>query len=300
MGGAGVLGGGGRRVSRHVAAEELLDRHAKQRRERPQVRATRRHLAVLPAPNGWDLHPAGVGDVLLRQSLLNTSSTNPRPDSSGKRRVLRHTPRYTHAYRNSKRVRIEKWRLPSGARRATRIYVTKDAKKSRPYQEMGARIWGLREERGLTRKALGEKVGISETTVYRHETGRDEPKMKQIDGYARVFDTTAEYLRRGGVSERRGSYVVRSEDAVPRAVLAWMATTESGRSAVARGDTKLIAEIEQYAQFRQGATERDLHRYAVVWLQDQEGAVGKETAPVVATEPVREGRVAYKKERGPK
>lgn len=52
----------------------------------------------------------------------------------------------------------------------------------------------LREERGLTQKELGEKVGVSRQAINAVETGKFEPSIWLAYDLAQFFGTTIEKI----------------------------------------------------------------------------------------------------------
>lgn len=56
------------------------------------------------------------------------------------------------------------------------------------------RLKRLREEHGLSTRALGEIVGTSNATISRYETGRRDPDLILVHNIAEYFGVTIEYL----------------------------------------------------------------------------------------------------------
>ena len=56
----------------------------------------------------------------------------------------------------------------------------------------------LRKQRGLTMKELGEKIGVSESTISLYETGRRSPSYEILLKIAEYFGVSVDYLLRGG------------------------------------------------------------------------------------------------------
>jgi transcriptional regulator with XRE-family HTH domain len=56
------------------------------------------------------------------------------------------------------------------------------------------RLKKLREEHGLSTRALGEIVGTSNATISRYETGKRDPDLVLVHNIATYFNVTIEYL----------------------------------------------------------------------------------------------------------
>jgi transcriptional regulator with XRE-family HTH domain len=56
------------------------------------------------------------------------------------------------------------------------------------------RLKKLREEHGLSTRALGEIVGTSNATISRYETGKRDPDLVLVHNIAQYFGVTIEYL----------------------------------------------------------------------------------------------------------
>ncbi|WP_238860931.1 helix-turn-helix transcriptional regulator [Clostridium sp. YIM B02569] len=56
------------------------------------------------------------------------------------------------------------------------------------------RLKKLREEHGLSTRALGEIVGTSNATISRYETGKRDPDLVLVHNIAKYFNVTIEYL----------------------------------------------------------------------------------------------------------
>lgn len=56
------------------------------------------------------------------------------------------------------------------------------------------RLKNLREEHGLSTRALGELVGTSNATISRYETGKRDPDLMVVHNIAEYFNVTIEYL----------------------------------------------------------------------------------------------------------
>lgn len=57
-----------------------------------------------------------------------------------------------------------------------------------------SRLKRLREEHGLSTRALGEIVGTSNATISRYETGKRDPDLLLVHNIAKYFNVTIEYL----------------------------------------------------------------------------------------------------------
>ena len=60
--------------------------------------------------------------------------------------------------------------------------------------DFGIRLRQLREERGLSRTALAEKLGVSKETVYRYENNIQSPSLDRTKQIAVVLRTSIDYL----------------------------------------------------------------------------------------------------------
>jgi transcriptional regulator with XRE-family HTH domain len=56
------------------------------------------------------------------------------------------------------------------------------------------RLKKLREEHGLSTRALGEIIGTSNATISRYETGKRDPDLVLVHNIAQYFGVTIEYL----------------------------------------------------------------------------------------------------------
>lgn len=61
-------------------------------------------------------------------------------------------------------------------------------------QIFAKRLKRLREQHGLSTRALGEIVGTSNATISRYETGERDPDLMIAHKIASYFDVTLEYL----------------------------------------------------------------------------------------------------------
>lgn len=56
------------------------------------------------------------------------------------------------------------------------------------------RFASLRKSRGLTQRAIAEKLGITDRAVSKWETGRRTPKFSDTPVLASIFGVTTDYL----------------------------------------------------------------------------------------------------------
>ena len=56
------------------------------------------------------------------------------------------------------------------------------------------RFVSLRKSRGLTQRAIAEKLGITDRAVSKWETGRGTPKFSDTPVLASIFGVTIDYL----------------------------------------------------------------------------------------------------------
>lgn len=61
----------------------------------------------------------------------------------------------------------------------------------------------LREARGWTQLALANKLGITPSTVYKWESGRNEPKVMQLRAVAKVFGVSSDDIALVGGQESK-------------------------------------------------------------------------------------------------
>ena len=59
---------------------------------------------------------------------------------------------------------------------------------------IGARLYLLRKQRGMSQKELGEEIAVSHYTISSYEKGRSEPNDDIMAKIARVFNVTADYF----------------------------------------------------------------------------------------------------------
>ena len=60
--------------------------------------------------------------------------------------------------------------------------------------DFGIRLRQLREERGLSRKALAKKLGVSEETLYRYENNVQTPSLDRAKQIAVILRTSIDHL----------------------------------------------------------------------------------------------------------
>ncbi|MBR0186529.1 MAG: helix-turn-helix transcriptional regulator [Synergistaceae bacterium] len=73
----------------------------------------------------------------------------------------------------------------------THEYIADAEKKNRIFAE---RFASLRKSRGLTQRAIAEKLGITDRAVSKWETGRGTPKFSDTPILASIFGVTTDYL----------------------------------------------------------------------------------------------------------
>ncbi|MGE5582232.1 MAG: helix-turn-helix domain-containing protein [Bacillota bacterium] len=66
---------------------------------------------------------------------------------------------------------------------------------------LGKRLKELREERKMSQKQLGAMVNLSQQAIGHYEVDRVEPNIKTLELFARIFNTTSDYLL--GLSDSR-------------------------------------------------------------------------------------------------
>ena len=69
--------------------------------------------------------------------------------------------------------------------------------------DIGERIRQLRHERNLTQEELGKRMGLLSGNVARYENGRNRPRKKMLERFAKAFEISLETLESepGGVPE---------------------------------------------------------------------------------------------------
>ncbi len=63
-----------------------------------------------------------------------------------------------------------------------------------PTMDIGARLFEIREKRGLTQTELARRSGVSQTTIVHVETGQVRPRMATLRRLAKGFGITVEEL----------------------------------------------------------------------------------------------------------
>jgi len=59
----------------------------------------------------------------------------------------------------------------------------------------------LRNEKNMSMKALGDSIGVAESTISLYETGKREPDFSTIINIAKYFDVSIDYLM--GLNEQK-------------------------------------------------------------------------------------------------
>lgn len=77
----------------------------------------------------------------------------------------------------------------------------------------GERIKSRRKELGLTQQQLGDKVGVSGTTLVYWERDENKPKGENLLKLAKVLKTTAKYLI-DGIEEKNTTTKIREENKI--------------------------------------------------------------------------------------
>lgn len=60
--------------------------------------------------------------------------------------------------------------------------------------DFGFRMRQLREDRGLSRAALAQKLGVSKETIYRYENNVQDPSVERVKQLAVILHTSVDYL----------------------------------------------------------------------------------------------------------
>lgn len=60
--------------------------------------------------------------------------------------------------------------------------------------DFGFRMRQLREDRGLSRAALAQKLGVSKETIYRYENNVQDPSVARVKQLAVILRTSVDYL----------------------------------------------------------------------------------------------------------
>ena len=98
---------------------------------------------------------------------------------------------------------------------------------------VGERILKLRKEKKLSREALGAKVGVSKTAVMNWETGENSPKIEFIEGLAKYFGVSFDWLATGhGEMDKRSDIVDFTRDEPARDVIQRLTTSGHDHSAL--------------------------------------------------------------------
>lgn len=92
----------------------------------------------------------------------------------------------------------------------------------------GAYLRSLRKAKGFTQEALAAKVGVAGNTIYRIESGRQEPLTNQIVKLMAALDARAEDLAE--LLDSTGESTERAEQLAARAVLAANAALDSAET----------------------------------------------------------------------
>lgn len=93
------------------------------------------------------------------------------------------------------------------------------------------RLRALRVERGLSRRALGEAIYISASSVRHLESGNTRASGDTLIAIARYFDVSSDYLL--GLSDHRQSAPERLGDCMERAYSALYTIREAADNAAA-------------------------------------------------------------------
>jgi repressor LexA len=72
-------------------------------------------------------------------------------------------------------------------------YLVSDNKRQNPDMKSD-RLREVREQRGLTQKDLAERTGLAANSVYRYETGENDPAGDILARLARELDVSSDYL----------------------------------------------------------------------------------------------------------
>ncbi len=59
---------------------------------------------------------------------------------------------------------------------------------------LSGRLRELRRERGVTARAVGDAVGVSDRQIYRYEWGTSSPTTATVQKLAKYFRTSPAYL----------------------------------------------------------------------------------------------------------
>lgn len=73
-----------------------------------------------------------------------------------------------------------------------------------------ARLTQLREERGLTKKEVAEKLNIDQTTYGKYELSKRQPDYDTLQKIASFYDVSTDYLL--GRTDERQNYNINNTD----------------------------------------------------------------------------------------
>ena len=68
--------------------------------------------------------------------------------------------------------------------------------------EVGARLKGLREDKGMSQYELADAIGISRESIARYETGKRGITVEVLDIYSDYFNVSVEYIMYGTDEKR--------------------------------------------------------------------------------------------------
>lgn len=69
-------------------------------------------------------------------------------------------------------------------------------------EEVGARLKGLREDKGMSQYELADAIGISRESIARYETGKRGITVEVLDIYSNYFNVSVEYIMYGTDEKR--------------------------------------------------------------------------------------------------
>ena len=84
--------------------------------------------------------------------------------------------------------------LPQAQEPCNRPSASKPEGERRRRQRVGARIKAARREAGFTQAAVAKKLGVVSQSVTNYESGRAEPKIKNLIALAALFDVSVDWL----------------------------------------------------------------------------------------------------------
>jgi transcriptional regulator with XRE-family HTH domain len=73
---------------------------------------------------------------------------------------------------------------------------------------LGNRIAALRQQCGLSQKALAERLQVSASTIGMYEQGRREPSADRLVDMAAIFGVSTDYLLTGTPTEPRDDHAM--------------------------------------------------------------------------------------------